>query len=88
MIGFGDFSSPKHIYNEIASTNHEQSKLHCTPHGWMGNGLKSKGGQKTHMLFMYLSALSKFAIISNIIELILHSLCVSKQSDLLIQYNF
>ena len=39
-------------------------------------------------LYLYLSALSKFAIISNIIELILHSLCLSKQSDLLILYNF
>ena len=39
-------------------------------------------------LYLYLSALSKFAIISNIIELILHSLCLSKQSDLLTLYNF
>ena len=39
-------------------------------------------------LLLYLSALSKFAIISNIIELILHSLCLSKQSDLLTLYNF
>ena len=39
-------------------------------------------------LYLYLSALSKSAIISNIIELILHSLCLSKQSDLLTLYNF
>ena len=39
-------------------------------------------------LYLYVSALSKSAIISNIIELILHSLCLSKQSDLLTLYNF
>ena len=43
---------------------------------------------KNSHLDLYLSALSKFAIISNIIELILHSLCLSKQSDLLTLYNF
>ena len=39
-------------------------------------------------LYLYVSALSKSAIISNIIELILHSLSLSKQSDLLTLYNF